>query len=315
MNKKALVIGHSGQDGAYLVDLLEQSNHLVFGVSSKLVYTNSDLVIELGDLSNPAYCTHLLKTIQPDYLFYLAAVHQSSVDASVDDLPFYQQTLTVNANNYMNLLNGIQMLELSTKVFYAASSHVFAGTTSKVQNESTPFEPVSIYGISKVLGIHLSDLYRNKGVHIAVGILYNHESPKRASKFVSKKIVETAVAIKLGTKSELVLGDLNATIDWGYAPDYMYAALSLLQTGKSENYIISSGQLHTVGDFVKSVFQKLNLDWSSFVKTDKNILLKKSTNILLGDNQKIQNDINWKPSVSFDEMIEILVNSELEVQK
>lgn len=314
MTRKALVIGHTGQDGTYLLKLLQDNGYESYGISSSSVYSSTGTEFNLGDLSDATYSSALLESLRPDLLFYLAAKHQSSIEVSYDDLPFFKETLKVNAENYMNLLNAVKMLGLQTKCFYASSSHVFAGTNSNIQDESTPLQPVSIYGVSKVLGMQLSDLYREKGVHCAVGIFYNHESPLRASKFVSKKIVETAVAIKLGKSNELVLGSLDAVIDWGYAPDYMQAALLILEKGKPENYVVSSGKLHTVRDFVAKVFEELSLDWNAYVRLNNSILLKKSTNVLLGNNEKLRNDTNWSPSVSFDEMISILVKAELDAQ-
>ena len=311
MTKKALIVGHTGQDGFYLTQLLESKQYLVYGLSSNSIYASDGSSFDHGSLLDVSYAEEVIKQLQPDELYYLAAVHQSSVEQSTDDLPFFKQTLDVNANAYLHVLNSLLKHAPACKVFYAASSHIFGGTPTTMQNEETPVCPVSIYGVSKVLGMQLSDLYRQKGMEVSVGILYNHESPRRLSKFVSKKIVETAVKIYKKEADELVLGDLSASIDWGYAPDYMQAAHMMLNAGQPGNYIVSSGSLHTVQDFVEAVFQRVGLDWRAYVKENKGIILKRSVTILRGDNTKLKTNCGWSASVDLKGMIDILVQAEL----
>jgi GDPmannose 4,6-dehydratase len=311
VTKKALIVGHTGQDGFYLTQLLESKQYLVYGLSSNSIYASDGSSFDHGSLLDVSYAEEVIKQLQPDELYYLAAVHQSSVEQSTDDLPFFKQTLDVNANAYLHVLNSLLKHAPACKVFYAASSHIFGGTPTTMQNEETPVCPVSIYGVSKVLGMQLSDLYRQKGMEVSVGILYNHESPRRLSKFVSKKIVETAVKIYKKEADELVLGDLSASIDWGYAPDYMQAAHMMLNAGQPGNYIVSSGSLHTVQDFVEAVFQRVGLDWRAYVKENKGIILKRSVTILRGDNTKLKTNCGWSASVDLKGMIDILVQAEL----
>ncbi|MFM6983120.1 MAG: GDP-mannose 4,6-dehydratase [Chitinophagaceae bacterium] len=311
MTKKALIIGHTGQDGFYLTQVLENRNYLVYGLSSSAVYTTNGNGIVLGSLMDLTYTESIIESVQPDELYYLAAVHQSSVEQSFDDLSFYKQTMDVNANAYLNVLNSLMKYAPSCKVFYASSSHIFGGTSSQSQNEETPVCPVSIYGVSKVLGMHFSDLYRQKGLDVSCGILYNHESPRRLSKFVSKKIVETAVSIYKKEATELVLGDLSACIDWGYAPDYMLAAHLMINSAKPGNYIVSSGHLYTVQDFVEEVFKQLGLEWREFVRENKGIILKRSVTILKGDSTKLRQTTGWNNSVDLKGMIAILLEAEL----
>ena len=311
MTKKALIVGHTGQDGFYLTQILEAHNYSVYGLSSTGNYHSKGESFEHGNLLDVAFAERLITAIQPDELYYLAAVHQSSVEQSYDDLSFYKQTLDVNANAYLNVLNALVKLVPNCKVFYASSSHIFGGTASHMQNEDTPVCPVSIYGVSKVLGMHFSDLYRQKGLDVSCGILYNHESPRRHSKFVSKKIVETAVKIYNKEATELVLGDLSATIDWGYAPDYMQAAHLIVNAGKPGNYVISSGHLYTVQDFLEAVFDQLGLQWRDYVKENKGLILKRSVTILKGDSSKLRQTTGWNNSVDLKGMIAILLESEL----
>lgn len=311
MTKKALIVGHTGQDGFYLTQILESRNYQVYGLSSSATYVTDGSKFQQGNLLDTAYAESLIELIQPDELYYLAAVHQSSIEQNFDDLSFYKQTLDVNANAYLNTLNALIKFAPDCKVFYASSSHIFGGTSTQVQNEDTPVCPVSIYGVSKVLGMHFTELYRQKGLDASCGILYNHESPRRLSKFVSKKIVETAVKIYKKEADELVLGDLSASIDWGYAPDYMLAAHLIVNSGHPGNYVISSGHLYTVKDFVEAVFAYLNLNWQDYVRENKVIILKRSVTILKGDNSKLKSTTNWNNSVDLKGMIAILIEAEL----
>lgn len=311
MKKKALIIGHSGQDGFYLTQTLEAQNYEVFGVSNSSRLNLDDLDIGEGLVTDFAFCEKLFNQTQPDELYYLAALHQSSIEQSYDNLNFYKNTIDVNANGLLNFLECIVKYKLDCRLFYASSSHIFGGTSSLIQNEETPYCPVSIYGVSKVLGMQYCDLYRQKGVFCSVGVFYNHESPRRTSKFVSKKIIETAVKISKGEVSELILGDLSAKIDWGFAPDFVKAVHGIMQLNQSGVFIISSGSLHTIEDFVSIAFDQLNLDWRDYVKVNSNIILKKSVTVLQGDNSKLKRVINWKASISFKQMVEVLLANEL----
>ena len=311
MKKRALIIGHSGQDGFYLTQTLESLDYEVFGVSNSASLNLKSFSIAKGAITYFEFCENLFSAILPDEVYYLAALHQSSIEKSYDDLKFYKDTIDVNANGLLNFLECIVKYKLECKLFYSSSSHIFGGTASLTQNEETPYCPVSIYGVSKVLGMQYCNLYRQKGVSCSVGIFYNHESPRRGSKFVSKKIIETAVKISKGEASELVLGDLSAKIDWGFAPDYVRAAHAILQTTESSDFIISSGSLHTIEDFVSIAFEQLNLNWRDYVKINSNIILKKSVTVLQGDYSKLKRLCNWKPSLSFKQMVEVLVANEL----
>jgi GDPmannose 4,6-dehydratase len=311
LKKKALIIGHSGQDGFYLTQTLESLNYEVYGISNSALLNFDSFDIDKGVITDFAYCEKVFKAILPDELYYLAALHQSSIEKSYDDLTFYKETIDVNANGLLNFLECIAKHKLDCKLFYASSSHIFGGTSSLIQNEETPYCPVSIYGVSKVLGMQYCDLYRQKGVFCSVGIFYNHESPRRSSKFVSKKIIETAVKISKGEASELVLGDLSAKIDWGFAPDYVKAAHAILQVNESGVFVISSGSLHTIEDFVGIAFEQLNLNWKDYVKVNSNIILKKSVTVLQGDNSKLKQLTNWEASLSFKQMVEVMVGNEL----
>ena len=309
--KKAIVVGHTGQDGTYLSALLREKGYEVTGISSKQVSENKYGISKV-DVQQEAQVCDLIKKILPDEIYFLAAVHQSSADKQIDDGVLFQKSLDLNVKALINFLDGIRKIAPMSKLFYAASSHVFGSPATSPQDESTAFQPECIYGVTKTAGIGACRFYReNHSVYASVGIFYNHESPLRESKYVSKKIVETAVAIKRGQKNELVLGNLDSQIDWGYAPDYMRAVHAMMQLSEAGDFVISSGAVHTIRDFVIDVFSQLNLDWTKFVKVDAALITKKQKKNLFGDNQKIKKAAGWSPSVDFKGLTKNLVDEEM----
>lgn len=308
--KKAVVVGHTGQDGTYLSALLREKNYEVTGISSKQVSVNK-YGVKSVDVLQESQVQDLLEKIQPDEIYFLAAVHQSSADVQVEDGALFQRSLDVNVKALVNFLECIRKFSPHSKLFYAASSHIFGNPTASPQDELTPFHPDCIYGITKTAGIRACHFYReNYTIFSSVGIFYNHESPLRESKYVSKKIVETAVAIKRGLKTELVLGNLESQIDWGYAPDYMRAVHSIMQLSKADDFVISSGTIHTIKYFVTEVFAYLKLDWTKFVKVNPLLITKKQKRNLFGNNKKICKSTGWSPSVDFKGLTKILVDEE-----
>lgn len=308
---KAIVVGYTGQDGTYLSALLFERGYEVFGVSSKSVSQNKYGIHKL-DIINSVEVSICVKKIQPDEIYFLAAVHQSSIDTQVDDGELIQKSFDVNVKSFINFLEAVRLYSPRTKIFYAASSHVFGNPEMFPQDESTPLNPNCIYGITKTAGIRACYFYReNHNVFASVGIFYNHESPLRESKYVSKKIIETAVEIESGKKNELILGDLESEIDWGYAPDYMKAVHGMMQLSKPDDFVISSGEKHTIRDFVDGVFAYLKLDWKKYVKTNPSLITKKQKRNLFGNNMKIKQAFGWSPSVNFNQLIKILTDAEM----
>ncbi len=309
--KKAVIVGHTGQDGTYLSALLREKKYEVTGVSRKQVSENK-YEIKSIDILQELAVENFLKKIQPDEIYFLAAVHQSSEDAQLATGDLFRKSLDLNLLALINFLEGIRKYSPHCKLFYAGSSHVFGNPEKSPQDESSPFRPDCIYGITKTAGINACHFYRERyAVFAGVGIFYNHESPLRSSNYVSSKIVQAAVAIKKGLTSELILGNLESKIDWGYAPDYMYAAYSILQLSSADDFIISSGALHSIADFVGEVFAYLELDWTNFVKVNPLLISKRQKQNLFGNNQKIRNTTGWTPGVDFKGLIKILVNEEL----
>jgi GDPmannose 4,6-dehydratase len=310
---KALIIGHTGQDGTYLWELLSAKNYELIGISNSSFLSSQKGDIDAIDIRNYTEVEKLVKNYQPDELYYLAAVHQSSSDKQMEDGELFQKSININVKAFINFLEAVRLHSGNTKIFYAASSHIFGETSSPIQDETTPLNPNCIYGITKTAGIRACCFYRdNHRVFASVGIFYNHESPLRASKYVSKKIVETAVAIKHGLKDKLILGNLDHRVDWGYAPDYVEAAYRIIQLKAPGDFVISSGATHSIKDFTEAVFAYLGLDWQKFVVINPNLITKKQKQNLTGNSNKLKNATGWENSVTFNGLIKILVDAELE---
>ncbi len=309
---KAIIIGHTGQDGNYLWELLSAKNYELIGVSSNLVLSSKEGDLAPLDIKNFNQVETLVKNFRPDELYYLAAIHQSSSDKQMEEGELFQKSIDINSKAFVNFLEAARLHSGKTKLFYAASSHIFGETANPIQDETTPLNPNCIYGITKTMGIRACHFYRdNYNIFASVGIFYNHESPLRASKYVSKKIVETAIAIKLGLKDKLILGNLDQRVDWGYAPDYVDAAYRILQLNLPGDFIISSGTTHSIQDFTEEVFANLGLDWKRHVEINPNLITKKQKQNLTGNNRKLKNATGWENSVTFSGLIKILVNAEL----
>jgi GDPmannose 4,6-dehydratase len=309
--KKALIIGYTGQDGTYLFKNLQKRNYEIIGIARNVVRSTSPKSIKPIDISKSKQVYALIDEYKPDEIYYLAAFHQSSEDQYYDDAELFRRSFDVNVLSLINFLDGIKKHSKYSRLFYAASSHIFGNPAESIQDETTPFNPNSIYGITKTAGVHACRLYReNHSIFASVGILYNHESPLRPSKFVSRKIVKTAIAIKNKNQDKLFIGNLNVEIDWGYAPDYVEALYRILQLSSAGDFIISSGKTHTVRDFVKGVFQYLDLDWTKYVEEDPNLITKKEKHNLRGNNQKLKSMTGWQPTASFNDLIKIMVEEE-----
>ena len=310
--KRALIIGCSGQDGTYLFENLQKRNYEIIGIARNVVCSTLPKSVKPIDICKSEQVYDLLEVYKPDEIYHLAAFHQSSEDQFYDDVESFRRSFDVNVLSLINFLNGMRKYSKYSRLFYAASSHIFGNPDERIQDETTPLNPNSIYGITKTAGVHVCRLYREKhSIFASVGILYNHESPLRSSNFVSQKIVKTAVAIKSGIQDKLIIGNLNAGIDWGYAPDYVAAMYRILQLPSAEDFIISSGKIHTVRDFVKGVFEYLDLDWTKYVEEDPKLITKKETHNLQGNNQKLNSMTGWRPTVSFNDLIKIMVKDEL----
>jgi GDPmannose 4,6-dehydratase len=323
--KKAFITGITGQDGSYLAELLLGKGYEVHGLIRRSSTFNTDRIDHLyrdyhdpdariylyyGDLSVSGQLTDLMSAIRPDEIYHLGA--QSHVRVSFD-MPEY--TGDVTALGTLRILEAIRKTGIHAK-FYQASSSEMYGSAPPPQNELTPFQPRSPYAAAKVYSYHMVKNYREAyGIFACNGILFNHESPRRGETFVTRKITRAATQIKLGLKDRLYLGNLEAKRDWGYAGDYVDAMWLMLQHEEPDDYVIATGKTHSVREFLEKVFQKLDLDYRNHVVIDAKYFRPTEVDILQGDPSKAQEKLRWKPKVSFEQLIDMMIASDMELAK
>lgn len=293
---KALIVGSAGQDGRLLHSYLSGKGYSLLGVGRDEI-----------DLVDRETVFDLVSRFKPDEIYYLAAHHRSAEESSGDDLELFQKSHEVNVQGLLHFLEAAKRRAPAARIFYAASSHVFGTPSVPVQNEDTPINPECVYGITKAAGLFACRFYREAhGIFASVGICYNHESSLRDAKFVSQKIIRSALEHKAGKRRKLVLGSLSAEVDWGYAPDYVRAMHMILIHSHADDFVLATGKGHSVRDLVERVYSRLGLDWKSFVEEDPRILTKKKK-ALVGDPARLIRMTGWKPSVNFDGMIDLLL--------
>lgn len=308
---KAVIIGSKGQDGSYLLEFLQSKAYDLIsvtrsGVDGRLSNRYPSLALTSSDFGT------LLSAEQPDEIYYLAAFHHSAEDCLIDDLQLLHKSFETNTSGLMEVLHSISRCSPKSRLFYAASSHVFGRPSSAVQDETTPMNPVNAYGISKTAGVHLCRYFRAQhNLYASVGILYNHESPRRSARFLSKKVVQAAVRIKRGEQDRLVLGHLNAFVDWGYAGDYVRAMWGILQLDEPDEFVVATGILRSIRDFVEKAFALLDLDYSKYVAERADILTKVPIT-LCGDSSKLRRLAQWQPESTFENLIQMMIRAELE---
>ena len=270
MDKKAIIIGCKGQDGTLLGEFLLNKGYHVIGVDVDFIQCSQQKILNKVDILNEKDVNDLVASIKPDEIYYLAAYHHSSQDQEVQTHDLIDKSYKVNVHGLVNFLEGIRQYSSKTRLFYASSSLIFGNTAQNPQTEETPLNPVCIYGISKVAGMQICRFYASKhSVFSSIGILYNHESHQRPENFLSQKIVTAAKRIKAGLQKDLVVGDLEAQADWGYAPDFVEAMWKILQLESTETFIIATGKTHFVSDWVKLAFAKVGLNEQDYVHEDK----------------------------------------------
>lgn len=308
--KRAVIIGANGQDGRLLCDLLLKKRYSIVGIDKKCVSHTPDILFKQVDICKYAEVVRLIKKFRPHEVYYLAAFHHSSENLPDENVALLRKSYDVHVSGLANFLEAIKRSSSETRLFYAASSHIFGNTKNGLQDENTPINPNCIYGITKAAGLSLCRFYRSRyKIFAATGILYNHESPIRSGKFVSMKIIKGAINIKHGKQKELILGNLRAVIDWGYAPDYVLAMYLIINNKLPDDFIIATGKRHTVLDFVKTVFDNLGLDWKAHVKENQGMALRHNV-CRIGNPSKLKRMTGWKPSVDFKKMIELLLARE-----
>lgn len=324
--KRALIIGATGQDGSYLAELLLSKGYEVHGLIRRAstfntgridhLYTDpheakARLLLHHGDLSDGTGLRRVIDKVRPDEVYNLGA--QSHVRVSFDQ-PEY--TADVVATGTLRLLEAVRehMAETSTqvRVYQAGSSEMF-GSAPPPQNESTPFHPRSPYAASKVAAHWYAVNYREAyGIFVANGILFNHESPRRGETFVTRKITRAAARIKVGLESKLFLGNLDARRDWGFAGDYVVAMWQMLQEETPGDYVISTGTSHSVRELLERAFQRVGLDWQAHVEIDKKYFRPAEVDHLLGDSTKARERLGWQPVVTFERLVDMMVDHDLE---
>lgn len=323
--KKALITGITGQDGSYLAEFLLSKNYEVHGLIRRSSSFNTARIdhlyrdfhdpqarvfLHFGDLSVSAQLMDLLHSIKPEEIYHLGA--QSHVRVSFD-MPEYTGDIT--GLGTLRILEAIRKTGIKTKFYQASSSEMF-GAAPPPQKEDTPFQPQSPYAAAKVYAYYIARNYRNAYKTFATnGILFNHESPRRGETFVTRKITRAAAQIKLGLKDKLYLGNLEAKRDWGFAGDYVEAMWLMLQQDKPDDYVIATGETHSVREFVEKVFSKLDLDYEKHVEVDPQYFRPTEVDVLLGDSSKAQKALGWKPKVSFDQLIDMMIDSDMELAK
>lgn len=308
--RKALIIGCDGQDGKLLYDFLISKNYSLIGIDLNLIRSSGDVKNENIDITDFNQIYDLISQYNPDEIYYLAAFHHSSQEDQGDNLELFRKSHRVHVVGLVNCLEAVKRLNCKTKLFYAASSLIFGDCFHEVQDETSPYNPDSIYGITKMDGLLTCRFYRNNyDIFASVGIFYNHESFYRKDSFLSKKIIKSAWAIKNKTLDKLVVGDISAVIDWGYAPEYIEAVYKIIQLEKPDDFIIASGEKHTVAEFIDLAFGYLNLDWKKYVIEDKKLLYR-HRKPMVGNITKLYEATGWKPKITFAEMIKELLTVE-----
>jgi len=314
VKRKAFITGITGQDGSYLAELLLEKDYEVYGMvrrsstfnRSRIDHLYGRLELVYGDLGDGSALNQLMRTIRPDEVYNLGA--QSHVRVSFD-IPEY--TADVVAVGTLRLLDAIREGDLRCRFYQASSSEMFGKVHEVPQNEETAFHPRSPYAVGKLFGHWITRNYREAfGMYAVNGILFNHESPRRAESFVTRKITVAVGSILRGEQKELRLGNLEAKRDWGYALDYMEGAWRMLQQDEPDDYVLATGETHSVQEFLEAAFTYAGLDWREYVKIDPRYFRPAEVDLLIGDYSKAKEKLGWEPTVRFEELVRMMVDAD-----
>jgi len=321
--KKGLITGVTGQDGSYLIELLLEKGYQVWGIMRrsssfhtgridhlyKDPHEHPQLRLVYGDLTDGSNLSIIINEIEPDEVYNLGA--QSHVRVSFD-MPIY--TVDADALGTLRLLEAIRSCKKPAKFYQASSSEMYGKAVETPQTEKTPFYPRSPYGCAKAYSFWQTVNYREAyGLFACNGILFNHESPRRGETFVTRKITRAATRIKLGLQDKLYLGNLDAKRDWGFAGDYVEAMWLMLQQDKPDDYVVATGESHSVREFVKEVFGYLDLDWQKYVEIDPKYFRPSEVDYLEGDASKARKVLKWKPRVTFGELVRMMTDADMKI--
>ncbi len=323
MTKKALITGITGQDGSYLAELLLDKSYEVHGIVRRVAIEDPEhrlwrirhildqLILHAGSLESYASIFKIMEKVKPDECYHLAA--QSFVSYSFED---EFSTINTNINGTHFVLSAIKEKVPECKFYFAGTSEMFGHARETPQNENTPFYPRSPYGISKVAGFDLTRNYRESyQLFGCSGILFNHESPRRGFEFVTRKISNAVAETKLGLSKELKLGNLEAQRDWGFAGDYVKAMWLMLQQDEPDDYVIATGETHSVKEFVELAFSHVGLDWQNYLIIDERLYRPAEVHLLKGDYSKGKKKLGWEPTVKFKELVQMMVDGDLKTLK
>jgi GDPmannose 4,6-dehydratase len=316
VKRKAFITGITGQDGSYLAEILLEKDYDVFGMvrrsssfnTARVDHIFGDIELVFGDLADGSVLNQLMRTIRPDEVYNLGA--QSHVRVSFD-VPEY--TADVDAMGTLRLLDAIREEGVDCRFYQASSSEMYGQVHDVPQSEKTPFYPRSPYGVAKLFGYWITRNYREAyGMYATNGILFNHESPRRGPTFVTRKITRAVGAILRGEQDELRLGNLDAKRDWGYAKDFMEGAWRMLQADEPDDYVLATGEMHSVEEFLDEAFGYVELDWREYVKIDKRYFRPSEVDLLIGDYSKAREKLGWEPTVRFQELVQMMVDADRE---
>ena len=315
MGKVAIITGISGQDGSYLAELLIKKKYKVYGICNprkknnfkNLISIKNKVSIKKIDINDYSKIKTMIKKVKPTEFYHLAA--QSFINYKFED-EFFKLNPNINGTHY--ILSAIKEFSPKTRFYFAASSELFGNAKNSPQNEETKFNPRSAYGISKVAGFYLTKNYRDAyNIHACSGILFNHESPRRSDNFVSRKITKNLALILKGKIKKIKLGNIHAKRDWGHSRDYVYAMWKMMQIKKPEDFVIGTGKVHSVKDFIKIAFNHVNLNYKKYIEIDKKLLRPNDKVILKANFKKAKKILKWKPSVNFKSLVEEMVDHDL----
>jgi GDPmannose 4,6-dehydratase len=326
MAKTALISGITGQDGSFLAEVLLEKGYEVYGIIRRSSSFNTDRIDHLyqdphekgtrlrlvyGDLNDSSSLNTILRQVQPDEIYNLGA--QSHVRVSFD-IPEY--TGEVTGLGTVRLLEAIRETGMSPKFYQASSSELYGKVFETPQTETTPFYPRSPYACAKAYAYYITVNYRESyGLFASNGILFNHESERRGETFVSRKITRAATRIKLGLQDKLYMGNLDARRDWGYARDYVEAMWMIMNADEADDYVVATGETHSVREFLEKTFGYLDLDWEKYVEIDPRYFRPAEVDLLLGDASKVREKLGWEPKVTFDDLVKLMTDHDLQLAK
>ncbi len=310
---RALILGCTGQDGYYLTAHLEALGYDVAGLAPDGFYRGGTRVGAALEITDYEAIRDLLAELRPDEIYHLAAHHHASDEDPGDAAPLFEISLAVHFRSLFALLDGMRQVAPSCRLFYAATSLIFGYPETTPQNEDTPFNPVCAYGLTKASGVQLCRYFRDAhGLFCGAGILFTHESLRRRPNFLSRRIVQTAAAIKRGAAGELVIGDLDAVVDWGWAPEFVDAMHRMLRLDAPGDFVIASGRQRRIRDFVEAVFDAMELPCDGHVREDPARMVRRTRTIpLVGDITKLTAATGWRPAYDVGDMARDMVAAEL----